>query len=147
MACSSNLVMSSFYHKTARHASPLRQLQLDTAVAAERLFGAIGIDRLEFPEAGGDQTLRRNAPPDQVLHDRDCARGGKVPVGAEGDASGGTDVGVAIDPQHPGDLARDLLIELRERARELVQLGAALRTQHRLPGVEEHFRLEDKAIT
>ena len=55
-------------------------------------------------------------------------------------------VGVAVDPQHPGDLARDLLVEIDQRGGELVEFGAAFGQQHRLAGVEEHFRLEHKAV-
>jgi hypothetical protein len=32
---------------------------------------------------------------------------------------------MAVDPQHPGDFARNLLVEVDQRARELVEFGAA----------------------
>src|SRR3954469_18928718 len=53
---------------------------------------------------------------------------------------------MTVDPQHPGDLWRDLLAEFRQRGRQLVELGAAFRQQLRLPGVEEYFRLEHEAV-
>ena len=53
---------------------------------------------------------------------------------------------MAVDPQHPGDLARDLLVELDQRGGELVEFGAAFRQQQRLAGVEEHFGLEHEAV-
>src|SRR2546421_11914390 len=48
--------------------SPLRQLQLDAAVAAIGFIRRRGVERLELAEAGGDETLRRDALADQVLH-------------------------------------------------------------------------------
>jgi hypothetical protein len=53
-----------------------RQLQLDAAVALVGVFGLRGVERLEFGEAGRDQTLRGHAERDQILHHRDRARGG-----------------------------------------------------------------------
>jgi len=43
--------------------------------------------------------------------------------------------------------ARDLFLKLRSALASLSSSARALRTQHRLPGVEEHFRLEHKAVT
>ena len=51
-----------------------------------------------------------------------------------------------VDAQHPGDLARNLLVELGQRRRKLVEFGAAFRQQRRLAGVEEHFRREHEAV-
>src|SRR5262245_65520691 len=54
---------------------------------------------------------------------------------------------MAIDAQHPRDLARYLLFELKQRAREPVELGPAFGLVERgLAGVEEHLRLEHEAI-
>src|SRR5450755_4242397 len=53
---------------------------------------------------------------------------------------------MAIDPQHPGDLGRDLLVEFGQGAPDLFELGAALGQEHRLPGVEEYFGLEYEAV-
>ena len=55
-------------------------------------------------------------------------------------------VGVAVDPQHPVDLRRNLFFELEQGGRELVELGAALGPQHGGAAVEEYLRLEHKAV-
>ena len=52
---------------------PLRQLQLDAAVAAQRLVAVAELERLELAEAGGDEPLRRHALADEILHDGDGA--------------------------------------------------------------------------
>ena len=39
-----------------------------------------------------------------------------------------------------------MLFELEQRGRELVELGAAFRPQHRCAAVEEHFGLEHEAV-
>src|SRR6185437_230730 len=62
---------------------PLRQLQLDAAVAFVGLFGVAGVERLKLGEAGGDQPLRRHAARDQVLHHRDRACRRQLPVRME----------------------------------------------------------------
>src|SRR5476649_1984214 len=53
---------------------------------------------------------------------------------------------MAIDSQHPRDLAGNLLVEFGKRARDLIKLAAAFRFEHGLAGVEEHFRLEHEPI-
>src|SRR5580704_5702711 len=53
---------------------------------------------------------------------------------------------MAIDPKHPGDLARDFLVEIEQRGCERIELEASLGLEHRLAGVEEHFRLEHEAV-
>ena len=53
---------------------------------------------------------------------------------------------MAVDPQHPGDLARDLLVEIDQRGCELVEFGLAFGQQQRLSGIEEYFRLEHEAV-
>src|SRR5262245_55258981 len=106
--------------------SPLRQLELDATIAAEGFLGPVGIDGLEFAEARGHQPLRRHALADEVLHDRDRAPDGEFPVVLELWAVDRAYVGVAVDPQHPGDLARYLLFELEQRGGEPVELGASL---------------------
>src|SRR5262245_25094143 len=127
--------------------SPLRQLELDTAVAAEGFLGLIGIDGLEFAEARGHQPLRRDALADEILHDRDRAPDGKLPVVLELRAVDRAYVGVAVDRQHPWDLARYLLFELEQRGGEPVELGASLGLVERgLTGIEEHLRLEHEAV-
>ena len=55
-------------------------------------------------------------------------------------------VGVAVDPQHPGDLARNLLVQIDQGGGEFVQLGAALGQQQGLTGVKKYFRLKDKTV-
>jgi len=139
--------MSSFYHKAAPCLTALRQLQLNAPVAAECLFGAIGIDRLEFPETGGDQDAgRRDSPPDHVLHDRDGARGREVPLVRKvapvvGRISCGRRRG-STQAISPGICFSSSVSALAAcRARRGPPDAA------RLPGVEEHFRLEHKAVT
>ncbi len=41
---------------------------------------------------------------------------------------------------------RDLLVEVEQRARELIQFAAALRIEHRLAAIEKHLGLEHEAI-
>src|SRR5262249_54725138 len=127
--------------------SPLRQLQLDAAVAAEGFLGLVDVDRLEFAEASGHQPLRRDPLADEGFHYRDRPGGREVPVVLEFPAIYRPHVGVAVDPQHPGDLARNLLLQLEQRAGEPVELGAAFRlVQGGLAGIEEHLRLEYEAV-
>jgi hypothetical protein len=40
---------------------------------------------------------------------------------------------MTVTPQHPGDLAGDLLIEIDQRGRQLVEFSAAFRQQRRWP--------------
>ena len=124
-----------------------RQLQLDAAVALVGLFGGRRIQRLEFGKAGGDQPLCGHAERDQILHHRYRPRRGQFPVRLEHRAvQNRPDVGVAVDPQHPGDFRRNLFVELGQRGCELFQFGAALGQQQRLSGVEKYFGLEHKAV-
>ncbi len=53
---------------------------------------------------------------------------------------------MAVDPQHPGDFGRNLLVQVDQRGRQLIELGAAFGQQQRLSGVEEHLRLEYEAV-
>ena len=54
---------------------------------------------------------------------------------------------MAVDPQHPGDLARDAAVELEQGAGELVELDSALGlVEGCLAAVEEHLGLEHEAI-
>src|SRR5262245_53026774 len=105
--------------------SPLRQLELDSAVAAEGFLGLVGIDGLEFAEARGHQPLRRYALADEVLHDRDRPPDGELPVVLELRAVDRPQVGMAVDAEHPGDLGRYILFELEQRARETVAIDPA----------------------
>src|SRR3954469_19667560 len=76
--------------------SPLRQLQLDPAVAAEGVIRARRVEGLEFAEAGRNESLRRDALADEVLHHRDRARGGEFPVGRKLRACDRAYVGVTV---------------------------------------------------
>ena len=51
------------------HASPLRQFQLDAAIAPEGFLGVAGIDRLGLAKACRNQPLRRDTFADQILDD------------------------------------------------------------------------------
>ena len=53
---------------------------------------------------------------------------------------------MAVDPQHPGDLARNLLVQVDQRGGEFIQLGAALGQQQCLTGVKKYFRLKDETV-
>ena len=53
---------------------------------------------------------------------------------------------MAVDPQHPADLARNLLVQIDQRGCELIQLGAALGQQQGLTGVKKYFRLEHETV-
>ncbi len=54
---------------------------------------------------------------------------------------------MAVDAQHPGDLARNLLFEFEQCGGKPVELGEALGLVQSGPaGVEEHFRLEHEAV-
>ena len=53
---------------------------------------------------------------------------------------------MAVDAQHPGDVGGNLPVEFDQHGRELVELGAAFGLEHRLAGIEEHFRLEHEAV-
>src|SRR5262252_6697079 len=66
-----------------RRASPLRQLQLEPAIAAKGFFGAVGIERLKFAKSGGDKALRRYALADEILDHRYRPRRRQRPVRGE----------------------------------------------------------------
>src|SRR5579859_1764849 len=53
---------------------------------------------------------------------------------------------MAVDPQHPRDIGRDLAVEVDQCGGDLVELVAALWQQYGLSGVEEYFGLEHEAI-
>src|SRR3954469_8595183 len=54
---------------------------------------------------------------------------------------------MAVDTQHPGDLARYLLFQFKQRAGERVELGATLGlVEGGLAGIEKYFRLEYEAV-
>ena len=61
------------------HCLPVRQLQLDTAVACAAPRRCAVLQRLELAIACGHQPLRRHAAADQVLHHRDGARASTAP--------------------------------------------------------------------
>src|SRR6202040_544787 len=104
--------------------SPLRQFQLDAPVVAEGFVAVAGVDRLELAKTGGDQALRRYAFADQILHHRDGARRRQFPVRLERRGRAELPrVGMAVDAQHPVDLRRNLLFQVEQGARELVELG------------------------
>src|SRR5262249_43389958 len=128
-------------------APPPGQFHLDGGVAAKGFLGLVGIDRLELAEARRDQPLRRYALGNEVLNYRDRARDRQLPVVPELRAVDPPHVGVAVDAQHPGDLARNLLFEFEQRDGEPVEFGETLGLVERGPGgVEEYFRLEHEAV-
>ena len=53
---------------------------------------------------------------------------------------------MAVDAQHPGNIGRDLLFQLEQRVRHLVEFGAAVRLEIGLAGVEEHLGLQHEAV-
>src|SRR6476660_9959559 len=54
---------------------------------------------------------------------------------------------MAVDTQHPGDLARYLLFQFKQRAGERVELGATLgRGEGGLACIDKYFRLEYEAV-
>src|SRR5207248_520911 len=64
--------------------SPLRQLELDAAVAGFRLFSVAGINRLKLAEAGRHQMLGIDPLVDQIFDDGDGAPRRQLPVRLEG---------------------------------------------------------------
>src|SRR5262249_46163541 len=130
-----------------RSASPLRQLQLDAAVATKGFPGLFGIDRLELAQAPRDQPLRGYAPGGEGFNYPDRGPRPQPPVFPEIRAGDAPPPSMAVDAQHPGDLARNLLFEFEQRDGEPVEFGETLGLVERRPGgVEEHFRLEHEAI-
>jgi hypothetical protein len=77
---------------------------------------------------------------------RDGARGRQFPVRAERRRLDGIDVGMPVDAQHPGDVFRDLALELFQRIGKLQHLLLALRIQRGLALLEQHLRLEHEAV-
>src|SRR6188472_998467 len=54
---------------------------------------------------------------------------------------------MAVDTQHPGDLARYLIFQFKQRAGERVELGATLRrVEGGFAGIEKYFQLEHEAV-
>src|SRR5919198_1057289 len=93
------------------------------------------------------QSTRRYALADEVLHDRNRARDRELPIAPELRAINRSHVGVAVDPQHPGNLAGNFLFQFEQRDGEPVQLHQPLRFVERgPPRVEKHFRLEHKTV-
>src|SRR5579883_33070 len=84
--------------------SLLRQLQLDPAIAAERLLLVAGIDRLELAEARRGEAVRRHALGDQILNHGDGAGGRQLPIRFERAAGDRMLDGMAVDPENPGQI-------------------------------------------
>src|SRR6478672_10461033 len=92
--------------------------------------------------------LGRYASSDQILDDRDGASRRQLPVTPELHAVDGPHIGMSVNPQHPGDFARNFLLQLEERAGKDIQLGATLRlVESGLPGIEEHLGLKNEPVT
>ena len=91
----------------------LRQLELDAAVARLGVFAFAGIERLELAEARRHQMLGRDALADQILDHGDGARRRQFPVRLEGRGLDRIDIGMAVDPQHPGDVGGNLRLRAR----------------------------------
>ena len=51
-----------------------------------------------------------------------------------------------VDAQHPGDVLRDLPVELDQRGCELVELGAPAGLHHGRARIEEHLGLKHEAV-
>src|SRR5262249_9051412 len=133
----------------ARHERGLAlgQFEFDAAIALVGLFGLAEVDGLELAKAGGDQTLRRNTPGDEILNHGDRARGRQIPVRLECAANGELAyVGMAVDAENPGKVGWNLFLQFDQRAGDLVELDPALRLQIGPGGVEKHFGLQHEAV-
>ena len=53
---------------------------------------------------------------------------------------------MAVDAQHPGNIGRDLLFQLDQCVRHLVEFGAAFGLEIGLAGVEEHLGLQHETV-
>src|SRR5262249_6130618 len=129
-----------------RQPSPLRQLQLERAVAAEGFIGKGRIERLKFAKPGRDKPLGRHPLRDEILHHGDCPRSRQVPVRTVLRRHDRPYVGMSVDTEHPRDFGRYLLFEIEEGDRELVEFAAALGVEDRRAGVEEQLGLEYEAV-
>src|SRR5262245_60839669 len=130
----------------ARGRLPIREFQLDAAVAAQDLVGIAVLQRLELAVAGGNQALGRDAAVDEVFHHRGGARARQLPVGGKLRAGDGACVGVAVDLQSPVDLLGDGTFQLDDGGGELVDGGKLLRGHGGLAGGEQHLGLEHESV-
>src|SRR5262249_56905507 len=101
---------------------PLGELELEARVGSMGWAGLGGVDGVKSPEPRRDEPLRRYALGDEVLHDRDRACDRKLPVVPELRTVNPPHVGVAVDAQHPRNLAGNFLFQLEQRGGETVQL-------------------------
>src|SRR6185437_12229869 len=53
---------------------------------------------------------------------------------------------MAVDTKHPGDIGRNLLFQLEQGARDLVEVRATFRLEIGLSGVEEYLGLKDETV-
>ena len=126
---------------------PLRELQLDAAVAAVGFVAVAQLQRLELAEAGGHKPLRRHALADEILHDRDGAGRREVPVRLELAVPRAGACRYARRRAAPtGCRGGICLSRSRRAAASLSSSAGPAGLSAGLAGIEEHLRLEDEAV-
>src|SRR5579871_1795148 len=126
--------------------SPLRQLQLESAIAAIGFLVTFRIKRLKFAKTGGNEALGRHPLGDQILHHRDRARRRQRPVRGELRGNDRPHISMSVDPEHPGDFLWYLLLEIKEGDCEFIKLAAPFGVEDRRAGIEEEFGLEYEPV-
>src|SRR6516165_640911 len=124
----------------------LRDLQLDSPIAPIGVLAVARVERLEFTKARGGEAVGRDTFRNEILYDRDGARRRQLPIGGKGGRLDLALVGMAIDPHHPRNFRRNLMLEVDERGGQPIELRAPRRIEARLSRIEQDFRLEDEAV-
>src|ERR1700733_10135314 len=129
-----------------RSPSPLRQLQLDAAIAGEGFLVGSVVDRLKLTEAGGCEEVWIDAPGDEILHNLDGPCGGKLPIRLERPRVDRSRVGVAVDAQDPGNVWRNFALEVEHGGSETIQRLTPRAAEIRFAGFEQDGRFEHEAV-
>src|SRR5947207_11369430 len=89
--------------------SALGEFQFDATIAAIGVLAGGGVERLVVGKTGRNKPAWRDALADRVAHHRDCPRRRQFPVRRKLCGADRPAIGVAVDPEDPADVCRDLL--------------------------------------
>ena len=122
------------------------QFEFNAAIAAPGGFRLSPNQRLVFAEPGRRQTIRGNAPGNQVLHDGNRPIRRQLPVRGITFIADRNIIGMAVNTQNPLNVFGDFPGNLQKRFRQRVQLFLSGRFQIRRTCFKEKLGLENETI-